>query len=185
MGIPNDGILLASNGGIQRLLARWASPIALTIPPDAAQDMLKSDFVLYMPELPGNLTETAAQKGMSLPILEVWLNAVKGKGGYELSGTVNTGTEREAKVLALALRVGLVAWMRSQSMPDAGDRLRPVTIQPVGLQVKLAGLHVTNDEIIPLFLSFVKGVSSPPTPAVVPAPEPAPADATSGASEAE
>jgi len=194
MGIPNDGILLASNGGIEHLLSRWVSPIALTIPPDAAQDMLKSDFVLYMPELPGNLTESAAQKGMSLPILEVWLNAVKGKDGYELSGTVNTRTEREAKVLALALRLGLVAWMRSQSMPDAGDRLRPVTIQPVGLQVKLAGLHVTNDEIIPLFLSFVKGLNAPSVPAVVPAPvpvpEPAPppspsTDSTSGASEAE
>ena len=190
MGIPNNGILLASNGGIERLLARWASPIALTIPPDAAQDMLESDFVLYMPELPGNLAESAAQKGMSLPIREVWLNAVKGKDGYELSGTVNTGTEREAKVLALALRLGLVAWMRSQSLPEAGERLRPVTVQPVGLQVKLAGLHVTNDEIIPLFLSFVKGLNAPPTAAVEPTPESAPApdaatDSTSGASESE
>ena len=84
--------------------------------------------------------------------------------------------------------------MRSQSLPDVGDRLRPVTIQPVGLQVKLAGLHVTNDEIIPLFLSFVKGLNAPSVPAVVPAPvpvpEPAPppspsTDSTSGASEAE
>ena len=56
-------------------------PSALSIPPDAAQDMQKSDFVLYMPELPGNLTESAAQKGMSLPIQEVWMNAVKGELG--------------------------------------------------------------------------------------------------------
>jgi hypothetical protein len=194
MSIPNDGILLASNGGIERLLGHWASPIVLTIPPDAAQDMLKSDFVLYMPELPGNLTESAAQKGMSLPIQEVWLNAVKGKDGYVLSGTVNTGTEREAKILALALRLGLVAWMRSQNIPGAAERLGPVTVQPVGLQVKLAGLQVTNEEIIPLFLSFVKGLNQPAapaaTPAPAPAPEPAPApppdtDSTSGASETE
>jgi hypothetical protein len=192
MGIPNDGILLASNGGIERLLAQWASPVALTIPPDAAKDMLKADFVLYMPELPGNLTESAAQKGLSLPIQEVWLNATKGKDGYELSGTVNTTTEREAKVIALALRFGLVAWLRSQSLPDAADRLAPVTVQPLGTQVKLAGLHVTNDEIIPLFLSFVKGLNPPPPEQAAPAPEPAPApapdtatDSTSGASEAE
>jgi len=171
MGIPNDGILLASNGGIERLLSRWASPVALTIPPDAAQDMMSSDFVLYMPELPGNLTESAAQKGMSLPIQEVWMNAVKGTDGYELSGTVNTSTEREAKVLALALRLGLVAWMRSQRLPDAAERLKPVTVNPVGLQVKLAGLHVTNEEIIPLFLSFVKGLSAPPAPAAPDTPE--------------
>ncbi len=158
MGIPNNGILLASNGGIEQLLSRWASPVTLTIPPDAAQDMQNADFVLYMPELPGNLTESAAQKGMSLPIQEVWLNAVKGKSGYDFSGTVNTSSEQKAKVLALALRLGLVAWMRSQSVADVAERLKPVTVNAVGLQVKLAGLHVTNDEIIPLFLSFVKGL---------------------------
>jgi hypothetical protein len=182
MGIPNDGILLASNGGIERLLSRWASPFALTIPPDAARDMLSSDFVLYMPELPGNLTESAAQKGMSLPIQEVWLNAVKGKDGYVLSGTVNTTTEREAKVVALALRLGLVAWMRSQSLPDAAERLKPVTVRPVGLQVKLAGLQVKDAEIIPLFLSFVKGLNAAPAPEA--APDAAP-DADSGALESE
>jgi hypothetical protein len=181
MGIPNNGILLASNGGIERLLSRWAAPIALTIPPDAAQDMLGSDFVLYMPELPGNLTESAAQKGLSLPIQEVWMNAVKGKDGYELSGTVNTGSEKEAKVLALALRLGLVAWMRSQSVVDFAERLKPVTVSPVGMQVKLAGLHVTDVEIIPLFLSFVKGLNAPPAPA----PDQAPPQSAPGAPESE
>lgn len=182
MGIPNNGILLASNGGIERLLSRWASPIALTIPPDAARDMLNADFVLYMPQLPGNLTESAAQKGMSLPIQEVWMNAVKGKGGYELSGTVNTSSEREAKVVALALRLALVAWMRSQSVPDAAERLKPVTVSPVGLQVKLAGLNVTDAEIIPLFLSFVKGLNASTAPAPD---ETSPQSAPPGASESE
>jgi hypothetical protein len=165
MGIPNNGILLASNGGIEGLLARWASPVALTIPPDAAADMQKADFVLYIPELPGNLTESAAQKGMSLPIQEVWMNAVRRSSGYELSGTVNTSSEEKAKVLALALRLGLVAWMRSQNVVDLAKRLEPVTVTAVGLQVKLAGLHVNNDEIIPLFLSFVRGLGSSSEPA--------------------
>ncbi|MGO9309443.1 MAG: hypothetical protein ACLQDL_10525 [Spirochaetia bacterium] len=164
MAIPNNGIFLASNGGIDGLLARWASPVAPAIPPDAAQDMLNSDFVLYMPELPGNLTETAAQRGLSLPIREVWMNAVKGKDGFELSGTVNTSSALEAKVLALALRLGLVAWMRSQEVTDAAERLKTVTVSPVGLQVKLAGLHVTDAEIIPLFLSFVRGLNAPAAP---------------------
>jgi hypothetical protein len=162
MSIPNDGILLASNGGIEKLLSRWASPVALPMPPDAALDMQNADFVLYMPQLPGNLTENAAQQGMGLPIQEVWLIAAKGKSGYELSGTVNTSSERNAKVLSLALRIGLVAWMRSQEMVDVAERLKPVTVTAEGLQVKLAGLHVANDEIIPLLLSFVKGLGSTP-----------------------
>ena len=166
MAIPNNGILLASNGGVEHMLSRWASPVAPSIPPDAALDMLNSDFVLYMPELPGNLTEGAARKGISLPIREVWMNAAKAKVGYELSGTVNTSSEREAKVLAFALRLGLVTWVRSQNVPDAAERLKPVTVSPIGLQVKLAGLHVTDDEIIPLFLSFVGGLNAPPEPPV-------------------
>ena len=164
MGIPNDAILLASNGGIEKLLQRWGAPVTLTIPPDAAADMQKSDFVLYMPELPGNLVESAAQKGMSLPIQEVWMTAVKVKGGYELSGTVNTNSEQKARVVALALRLGLVAWMRSQQVPEAVERLKTVTVGPVGLQVRMAGLRVTDQEIVPLFLSFLKDLGSPPAP---------------------
>jgi len=174
MGIPNDAILLASNGGIEELLQRWGAPVTLTIPPDAAADMQKSDFVLYMPELPGNLVESAAQKGMSRPIQEVWMTAVKIKGGYELSGTVNTSSEQKARVVALALRLGLVAWMRSQQVPEAVERLKTVTVGPVGLQVRLAGLRVTDQEIVPLFLSFIKDLGSPPAPAAdasTPAPE--------------
>jgi len=173
MGIRNDAVLLASNGGIETLLSRWGSPVTLTIPPDAALDMKKSDFVLYMPELPGNLAESAAQKGMSLPIQEVWMNAVKVKGGYVLSGTVNTGSEEKARVVALALRLGLVAWMRSQQVPEAAERLKTVTVGPVGLQVRLAGLQVTDEEIVPLFLSFIKDLGSAPAPAAAPS---APAD---------
>ncbi len=164
MGIPNNGILLASNGGIETLLARWGTPVTLTIPPDAVADMKKSDFVLYMPELPGNLTESAAQKGMSLPIQEVWMNAVKVKGGYDLSGTVNTSSEQKAKVVALAVKLGLVAWLRSQQGPEAAERLKTVTVSPTGLQVKMTGLQVTDEEIVPLFLSLLGSLSRPPAP---------------------
>jgi hypothetical protein len=173
MGIPNDGILLASNGGIDGLLSRWSAPISLTIPPDAALDMKNADFVLYMPELPGNLTERAAQKGMSLPIQEVWMNAVKVTGGYDLSGTVNTSSEQKAKVVALAVRLGLVAWMRSQEVPELAERLKTVTVSATGMQVKMAGFRVTDDELIPLFLSFLKGLGEPPAPEAGPAPAPA------------
>ncbi|HET6452650.1 MAG TPA: hypothetical protein VFI08_15130, partial [Spirochaetia bacterium] len=165
MGIPQDNILLVSNGDVDGLLSRWQSPVALTIPPDAAQDMKSADFVLYMPELPGNVTESAAQKGMSMPIQEVWMSAAKTKGGYDISGTVNTSTEQKARVVALAVRIGLVAWMRSQQVPELAERLKPVTVSAVGMQVKIAGFHVTDDEIIPLFLSFLRDLGKPSAPA--------------------
>ncbi len=177
MSIPNNSVMLAANGGIEQLLTHWESPVRLTIPPDAAADMQRADLVLYMPELPGNLTESAAQKGMRLPIQEVWLNATKTKGAYDLSGTMNTGSEKEAKLLTLALRLGIVAWMRSQNVANAAEKLKAVAVDAVGAQVKMAGLRVPDEEIVPLFLSFVKGLDAPPRPAPSPAvtaqPEPA------------
>ncbi len=73
------------------------------------------------------------------------MNAVKGEGGYDLSGTANTGSEQEAKLLTLVLRLGLVAWMRSENVPDAAESLKSVTVSPSGVQVKLAGLHFTDE----------------------------------------
>ena len=46
-------------------------------------------------------------------------------------------------------------------MREVAERLRPVTVSAVGLQVKLAGLHVSDDEIVPMFLSFVKDLGQP------------------------
>ncbi len=101
--------------------------------------------------------------------------AAKVKGGYDVSGTVNTGSEQKARVVALAVRIGLVAWMRSQQVRELAERLKPVTVSAVGLQVQMAGLHVTDDEIVPLFLSFLKDLGKPPAPPADAEAAPAPA----------
>jgi hypothetical protein len=175
MSIPNNGILLASNGDVETLLGRWQSPPALAVPPDVADDMKTGDLVVYLPELPGGLTQSAAQNNVRLPLREVWLKAVKVASGYDVGGTANTGTERDAKVLTLALRLGLVAWLRSENVPNLSDRLKSITVTAQGVQVKLAGLHFADDEIIPMFLSLVKGLSSNAAPGA-PAAETAPAE---------
>jgi hypothetical protein len=159
MGIPNNAILLASNGAVEALLSRWNAPLSLSVPPDVASDMQKTDLVLYMPELPGGLTESAAQKGVHIPIQEVWLDAAKATGAYIVRGTANTSSEREAKLLTLALKLGLVAWMRTNEVPNVAERLKTVTVSASGNQVKLAGLQFSEEEIIPMFLSLVKSLS--------------------------
>jgi hypothetical protein len=178
MSIPNNGILLASNGGVEPLLGRWSSPAALRVPPDVADDMKSGDLVVYMPELPGGLTQNAAQNGVHIPVQEVWLKALKGTDGYEVSGTANTASERESRLLTLALRLGIVGWLKSENVPNASERLKAISISAVGVQVKMTGLHVTETEIIPLFLSLVKGLGpaeeAPSAPAV---PAPAAGDA--------
>jgi hypothetical protein len=160
MSVPNNGILLASNGGIDTLLSDWASPLAVTVPPDVAADMKSADLVVYMPELPGDLAEQAAAKGLRLPIQEVWIDAVKGTGGYDVSGTANTGSEREAKLLTLVVKLGLVAWMKTQDVANTSEKLKAISVTASGVQVKLSGLHLTDEEIVPLLLSLVKGSST-------------------------
>ena len=176
MSIPNNGILLAANGGVEDLLGRWKSPASLQVPPDVAGDMERSDLVIYMPELPGGIMQNAAQAGVHIPVQEVWLKAVKGADGYEVSGTANTASERESRLLTLALRLGIVGWLKTENVPNASERLKTISVTAAGVQVKMTGLHVTETEVIPLFLSLVKGLGPAEEAPAAPAPEtPAPA----------
>jgi hypothetical protein len=161
LSIPNNGILLASNGGVEALLGRWKSPVSLRVPPDVESDMEHSDLVLYMPELPGGLTEKAAANDVHIPLQEVWITAVRTAGGYTLGGTANTSSEKESKLLTLVLRLGIVAWMRTENIPNAAERLRSITVSPSGSQVKFGGLAITESEIVPLFLSLLKSITPP------------------------
>jgi hypothetical protein len=161
MSIPNNGILLAANGDVDALLAHWSAPDPFVVPPEVAVDMEKTDMVLYMPELPGGLEQSAAENGVHIPLQEVWMSAVKEKGGYTLSGTANTSSEKESELLTLVLRLGIVVWMRTENVPHATERLRSISVTSSGSQVKLAGMRFSEDELIPLFLALVKGMSAP------------------------
>jgi hypothetical protein len=176
VGIPNNGILLASNGDVEGLLGRWSAPPVVVVPPDVADDMRTGDLVIYVPELPGGIPESAAKNDVRLPIQEVWLKGARTGTGYNVSGTANTTSEREARILTLAVRLGIVAWMRSENIPDASARLKSITVVASGVQVKLTGLAVSDAEVIPLLTSIFKGLS----PAETQQPG-APADASTGA----
>jgi hypothetical protein len=104
------------------------------------------------------------------------MNAVKGEGGYHLAATANTSSEREAKLVNLVLRLGIVGWMRSQNVPGAAERLKSISVAASGVQVKVTGLVFTEEEIIPMFLSLVKSLA--PEPAADAPAAPAPADAS-------
>jgi hypothetical protein len=159
MSVPNHSLLLAANGGIEGLLAGWKAPASLEVPPEVADDMRSADLVVYMPELPGGLAEGAQAKGIHLPIQEVWVEAVKGQSGFDVSGTANTGSEKEARLLTLALKLGIVAWMRTEKIPNASEKLKAISVAPSGAQVKLTGLHLSDDEMVLLFTSVLKGLS--------------------------
>ncbi len=158
LAIPGRTALLAANGELEALLPRYGNPVALRIPPEVSLDMENADLVLYLPELPGGLAQGSSAR---VPIQEVWLNAARGEGGYGVTGTANTGSEREAKLVALVLRLALVAWMRSENLPNTAERLKPVTISADGTQVKMSGLFFTEEEIVPLFLSLLRGQAGP------------------------
>ena len=134
-------------------LARFGAPVAPPLPAEVAEDMERADLVLYLPELPGGLPGAAG--GAALPIREVWLDARRTADRYDVAGTCNTATERDARSLVLLLRLALVAWLRTQNLTDAAERLKAVTVAAEGAQVKLAGLSFTKDELVPLLLSVV------------------------------
>jgi len=155
VGVPGGYAVLASTGSVETLLARLEAPIAPAMPPDAAEGMDRADLSLYLPELPGGLGGVTG--GATLPILEVWLEARRTADRYEIAGTCNTASERDARSLVLLLRLGLVTWMRAQGLSDIGGRLASVTIAAEGLQVKIAGLSFGQDEIVPVLLALAGG----------------------------
>lgn len=152
----SDTVVLLSNGGMKDLLPRLKDSQAVAIPPDVASDMDHADLVLYLPRLPGGLSGTSAS-GAHIPIQEVWMDAHKIADGYEVGGTVNLTSEKEAKLLAIVGRLALVAWLRSLNIADVADKLNSVSIEPQGNQVILSGLDFTEEEVAPVFLSLITG----------------------------
>jgi len=165
LSIPNGSIILAANGDMPALLSRYKTPVPLPIPPEVADDMAKSDIVLYMPQLPGGIGEASndqpsAEESNDRPHLgvrEVWVDAVKTKDGYVLGATVNTGNEKQANALSFVLRVGIIAWMKSTNVPDVVARLRAITVSPDGASVRVKGVAVSDKEIVPLIVTLLNG----------------------------
>jgi hypothetical protein len=158
VSVPGGYAVLVSSGSIETLLARFAAPTAPAMPAEAADDMDSADLVLYLPELPGGLPGSAA--GVSVPIREVWLDARRTGDSYGVSGTCNAASERDARSLVLLIRLGLVAWLKSQNLPDVSARLKTVTVAAEGSQVKLAGLSFSKDELVPVLLSLAGATGS-------------------------
>jgi hypothetical protein len=158
VGVPKGYAVLVSTGAIETLLARFAAPVAPPLPAEVAEGMERADMVLYLPELPGGLP--GAPGGAALPIREVWLDVRRTADRYDVAGTCNTATERDARSLVLLARLALVAWMRAQNLPDPIERLKTVTVTSEGAQVKLAGLSFAKDELVPVLLSLA-GMTAP------------------------
>jgi hypothetical protein len=156
LGVPAGSVILFSNGNMGPLFSRLRQSAALSLPADVVRDMGKSDLVLYLPELPGGITEKAVGS-VHIPIHETWLDARKDKNGYQVGGTVNLSTEKEARLLAMVMKLALVAWLRSQAIADVAERLDAISITPAGNQVVLTGLSFSEDEMVPLFMSLITG----------------------------
>jgi hypothetical protein len=154
VAVPGRRVLLAASGGIEGLLERYRAPVALPMPDEVRQDMESRDLVLFLPELPGSALPPGAGQ---VPIREVWVIGAKGPDGWSVTGTANTASEKDAKLVALVLRFALVAWMRGQSIQGLAEKLRPVTIVPEASQVRLAGLSLSEEELGQVLLGLVAG----------------------------
>jgi hypothetical protein len=93
---------------------------------------------------------------------------MKTKEGYLLGATMNTSTEKEARVLSLVLRIGIVVWMKSNSVPRAAERLRAISVTPEGTSVRVKGVAVSDNEIMPLIITLLSGAPADTGPATQP-----------------
>jgi hypothetical protein len=171
LSIPNGKILLATNGQMPTLLARYKMPVPLPIPPKVVSDMEQTDVVLYLPHLPGGVgaasadQPTAQDSGVRphFSVRDVWVDAVKTSDGYTLGSTWNTETDQQARALAFVLKLGIVAWMKSSNLSNAGERLKAITVSPEGASVRVEGVRVRDDEVMPLVLTLLSGAPAAET----------------------
>ena len=169
LSVPNGGLLMAANGGMPSLLSRYKTPVPLPIPAEVSSDMERTDVVVYMPQLPGGLGQDPEEQPVSedssgtprLPIREVWIDAMKTQGGYQLGGTLNTPSEQKARVLALLVRVAIVAWLKGTDSADPAERLKTISVTPDGTLVRVKGVALSDAELLPLFYTLLNG--SPPS----------------------
>jgi hypothetical protein len=157
VSVPGPYAVLVSAGSMDGLLSRFAMPLAPALPPEVAEDMESADLVIFLPSLPGGLGGAASGSGAAaanVPIREVWLEARRDGDRYLVSGACNTASERDARSVVLLIKLGLVQWLRSQNLPDVGERLKTVTVAADGQQVKLAGLAFGKDELMPVLLGI-------------------------------
>ncbi len=173
LSIPNGSVLLAANGQMPTLLSQYRTPVPLPLPADVVSDMEKTDIVIYMPQLPGGIGDPSADQPGKQPgdqpvaagsadrphftIRDVWVDAVKTKDGYIMGGTMNTETDQQARVLSFLLRVGIVAWMKANNVPNTAERLRSITVSPQGSSVRVNGIAVGDAELMPLILTLLNG----------------------------
>ena len=173
LSIPNGAVLLAANGQMPALLSRYKTPPQLSLPPDVISDMEKADIVIYMPQLPGGIGEPGVDQPAAddsadhprLAIKDVWVDAVKTAGGYRMGGTMNTDTDQQARVHSLLVRVGIIAWMKSNNVPNTAERLKSITVTPQGNSVRADGIAVKDDELMPLILTLLNGPAAGTQPA--------------------
>jgi hypothetical protein len=151
VSVPGPYAVLVSAGSMEGLLTRFEMPLAPAMPPEVAEDMESADLVLFLPSLPGGIGGAAAA---NVPIREVWLEARREGDTYQVSGACNTASERDARSVVLLVKLGLVQWLRTQNLPDVGERLKTVTVSTDGQQVKLAGLAFGKDELVPVLLGL-------------------------------
>jgi len=154
--VASGSAVVISTAEMQDILPRLREAEELGVPSDVAADMERSDLVMYLPELPGGVSQGSASS-VHIPIQDVWLDAHKTATGYEVGGTVNLSTEKEAKLLTIVGKLVLVAWLRSQNIPNVADRLDAISVTPQGNQVILTGLSFTQDEVVPVFMSLITG----------------------------
>jgi hypothetical protein len=148
IALPDNGLFLAANGGMPRLLARYAARPGYPLPYEVGGRMSAAELLLFFPALPAALNDLEL-----LPLEAAWLEAVRAGEEVRFSAVLvlkdpeavaESADQRRVEAL---FRLALAVWLRRENRTDLAGALKDLKIRAGDGRLRLEGIRFSMDEI--------------------------------------
>jgi hypothetical protein len=157
IALPEKNLLLASNGSIRELLARYDQRFVYPLPPGVGGRMEAAELLLFFPVLPA-----VARDLEVLPMKAAWLEAAREGEDLRISivmalqdpdALAEAADRRRVEAL---FRLALAIWLRRENRADLAGRFGDLEIRTEDGLLRLEGIRLSRQEIESLLERFLQ-----------------------------
>ena len=142
LAVPRRDLLLAANGSLSRLLARYDERPVCPLPDEVSGRMAHSELLLFFPGL-----EAAAAGLENFPVEAVFLEVAPAGENYQVSAGLVLAEMAGPGPKAALIRLALSVWLRRVNRADLAGKLKDLEIRTLDGHLRLEGLILTRAEI--------------------------------------
>jgi hypothetical protein len=142
LAVPRRDLMLAANGSLSRLLARYEERPACPLPDEVSVRMADSELLLFFPGL-----EAAAAGLEALPVKAAFLEVAPAGENYQVSAGFIPAEMTGLGPTAALVRLAAVVWLRRVNRADLAGKLKNLEIRTLDGLIRIEGLLLTRAEI--------------------------------------